>query len=62
MVTRAGGYCGAAFNGNRGATQEDPLSPTTFNLMVDMVVRHWLDVTVEGAEDLGQEGRHQNAQ
>ena len=61
MVARAGGYCGAAFKGDRGATQGDPLSPTTFNVMVDVVVWHWLDVTVEGAEDIGQEGRHQNS-
>ena len=61
MVARAGGYFGADFKGDRGVTQRDPLYPTTFNMMVDVVVRHWLDVTVEGAEDLGQEGRHQNA-
>ena len=61
MVARVGGYCGAAFKGDRGATQGDPLSPTTFNVMVDVVVWHWLDVTVEGAEDIGQEGRHQNS-
>ena len=44
--------------------QGDPLSPTTFNVVVDVVVWHWLDVMVEGAEErgeCGQEGRHQNA-
>ena len=50
VVARAGGYCGAAFKGGRGVTQGDPLSPTNFNVMVDVVVRHWLDVMVEGAE------------
>ena len=64
MVARAGGYCGAAFKGDRGVTQGDPLSPTNFNVMVDVVVWHWLGVMVEGAEEWGergQEGRHQNA-
>ena len=52
-----------AFKGNQGVTQGDPLSPTIFNVVVDAVVRHWLSVMVEGAEErgeLGQEGMHQN--
>ena len=43
-------------------TQGDPLSPTIFNVVVDEVVRHWVTVIVEGAEERGehgQEGRHQ---
>ena len=43
MVARSGGYYGAAFKGERGVTQGDPLSPTLFNVVVDMVVRHWLE-------------------
>ena len=43
MAARVGGYYGAAFKGERGVTQGDPLSPTLFNLVVDAVVRHWLD-------------------
>ena len=50
MVARAGGYYGAAFQGARGVTQGDPLSPTIFNVMLDVVVRHWDTVMVEGAE------------
>ena len=45
-------------------TQGDPLSPTIFNMVVDAVVRHWVNVMVEGAEERGkrgQEGRHQNS-
>ena len=33
-------------------------------MVVDVVVRHWVSVVVEGAEEQGrhvQEGRHQNA-
>ena len=44
--------------------QGDPLSPTIFNVVVDAVVRHWVTVMVEGAEERGkrgQEGRHQAA-
>ena len=45
-------------------TQGDPLSPTIFNVVVDVVVRHWVSVMVEGAEERGKhgkEGMHQNA-
>ena len=41
----------------------DPISPTIFNVIVDAVVRHWVMVMVEGAEERGergQEGMHQN--
>ena len=40
MVEREGGYYGTAFNGARGVTQGDPLSPTIFDVVVDAVVRH----------------------
>ena len=43
MAARAGGYYGTAFKGERGVTQGDPLSPTIFNVVVDAVVRHWLE-------------------
>ena len=64
MVARAGGYYGAAFRGERGVTQGDPLSPTIFNVVVDTVVRHWVTGFLEESEargELGQEGRHQAA-
>ena len=64
MVAHAGGYYGTAFRGERGVTQGDPLSPTIFNVVVDAVVRHWVQGVVEEAEaqvELGQEGRHQAA-
>ena len=50
--------------GSWGVTQGDPLSPTIFNVVVDVVVCHWVSVMVEGAEDQGkreQEVRHQNS-
>ena len=43
MVTRAGGYYIEAFKGARRVTQDDHLSPTIFNVVVDAVVRHWID-------------------
>ena len=43
MAARSGGYYGTAFKGDRGVTQGDPLSPTLFNVVVDAVVRHWLE-------------------
>ena len=64
MLSRAGGYYGTAFRGERGVTQGDPLSSTIFNVVVDAVVKHWVAVMVEGAGergDHGQEDRHQAA-
>ena len=64
MVVRAGRYCGAYFNGDRGVMQGDPLSPTIFNVVVDAVVRNWVTLMVEGAEERGKrrkEGRNHNA-
>ena len=62
MVSRAGGYEGMGFQGARGATQGDPLSPTIFNMVVDAVVRNWATLVIVGAEDqseCGNQGRHQ---
>ena len=57
MVARAGGYYGEYFKGARGVTQGDPLSPTIFNVVVDAVVRHWIDGIVDEAEEKGETGR-----
>ena len=43
MVARAGGYYGTAFGGERVVTQGDPLSPTIFNVLVNVVVRNWVN-------------------
>ena len=46
MVVQGGGYYGTLFRGERGVTQGDPLSPTIFNVVVDMVVWHWVQILV----------------
>ena len=64
MAARAGGHYGKAFKGARGVTQGDPLSPTIFNVLVDAVVRHWIEGLITDTEekgDTGREGRHQLA-
>ena len=64
MIARAGGYYGTAFKGARGVTQGNPLSPTIFNVLVDVVFCHWVTLAVEDAEkrgERGKEGRHQAA-
>ena len=35
-------------------TQGDPLSPTIFNVVVDAVVRYWVNGIVEEAEAKGE--------
>ena len=62
MVARAGGYYRDDFKGAWGVTQGDLLSPTIFNVVVDVVVRHWATMALEEAEkraERGKEGRHQ---
>ena len=64
MVATASRYCGAAFKGAQGVPQGDPLSHTIFNVVVDLVVHHWVSVVMEGSEERGEgvkEGRHHNA-
>ena len=46
MVARAGGYYGEAFKESRDVTQGDPLSPTIFNVAVDVMLRHWVTMTL----------------
>ena len=46
MVAMAGGYCGAPFHGEIGVTQVYPLSPTIFNVLVDVVVCQWESLLV----------------
>ena len=49
MVARAVGYYGNSFKGFRRVTQGEPLHPTTFNVVVDAVVRNWVEEMVESA-------------
>ena len=44
MVARANGYFGLPFKGYCGITQCDPLTTTLFNVVVDVVICHWVTV------------------
>ena len=50
MVARAGGYNREEFKGARGVTQGYQLSPTIFNLVVDVVVCYWVTMSLDEAE------------
>ena len=54
---KEGGYYGLEFKGNRGVTQGGPLSPTIFNVVVDVVVRHWFTFMVESVEERSGHGQ-----
>ena len=56
-VARAGVYYGTGFKEERGVTQGNPLSPTIFNVVVDVVVRHWVTLAVKEADTWGERGR-----
>ena len=55
VVSRSDGYYRFPFKGHRGVTQEDPLSPTIFNVMVDVFLRNWASVVEEVEGDAGPE-------
>ena len=62
MVARAGGYYRTAFQGAREVTQVDPLSPTIFNVVVDVVVRNWVTVAIAGVAEQGERGQEDRNQ
>ena len=53
MVAKAGGYFRHPFKGYQGVTQGDPMYPTTFNLVVDALIRHWVTVVMPTEEGTG---------
>ena len=55
MLARAVGYYGEAFKGDRGVTQGDPLSPTILIVLVDAVVRHWIEGFVADTTEKGRD-------
>ena len=56
-VDRSGRYFGNPFKVYHGVTQEEPLSPTIFNVVVDVVLQHWfiLVALTEDSVDPGTE-------
>ena len=56
-VARTGGYYGATFKGYRGVTQGGALSLTIFNVVLYLMVRHWVYLVTEGEEVKEKLGR-----
>ena len=44
MITRSGHYYGAPFKVSRGVTQFNPLFTTIFNILMYVVILHWVMV------------------
>ena len=42
MVSLTGGYYGDPFKGYQGVTQGGMMSSTIFNVVVNVVVQHWV--------------------
>ena len=57
MAAKAGGYYGSGSQGFKGVTQGDLLPPTIFNVVVDVVVRHWFTFMVESVEERSGHGQ-----
>ena len=53
MVAKVGGYFGHLFKGYQGVTQDDSLSLTIFNVVVDAIIRHWVTVVTPTTAVLG---------
>ena len=59
MVAQSNVYFGGAFKAQRGVTHSNPLSPTIFNIVVDVVdvvdvvLRHWVSVVEEAEGEAG---------
>ena len=50
MVDQVGHYYGTASKGHQGVNQEDTLSTTIFNMVVDVLICRWITlVAVEEA-------------
>ena len=47
MAARVIGYYRDPFQGSWGVTQGDPLPPWIFNLVVDVIARHWFGLVME---------------
>ena len=52
MVAWAKGYYGAPFKGFLRMTQGDPLSSTISNVVVDLVLCHWVTIVAASEEEI----------
>ena len=51
MAARVSGYYGYPFQGSRGVTHGEPLPPRILNIVLDMIVRHWVELMVDKEAD-----------
>ena len=56
IVPRQNGYHGTPFPATRGQTQGGLFAPTGFNIVVDSVIREWLNTSVDNAGNIVNAG------
>jgi len=56
IACRQGGFHGPSFRAGRGATQGRLFSPSFFNIIIDQVVRYWLQFTITEDHDTATNG------
>jgi hypothetical protein len=56
VVAKQGGHFGVAFLATRGFTQGDIVSPTIFNILVDSVIQHWLNLILDNGSEVNSFG------
>ena len=50
MIARVGGYSGTPFKGYWRVNQGEPLSPTISNVVLYVVLQHWITVVASTEE------------
>jgi Reverse transcriptase (RNA-dependent DNA polymerase) len=56
IIPRQNGYHGRAFPASRGQTQGGLFAPTGFNIVIDSVIKEWLQTSIDNAGNIVTQG------